>query len=118
VKTYIWMDVAVDVRFVPKKGDAPAAILAAEDGYHADMARSLFSVTYRKGGWDCLRHLEIIAAGALPVFTDIDDLPSGDLSAYPKRVFQLLKQWPGLDVRGLPGTPVGPGERVFQGSAL
>lgn len=51
------------------------------------MSRSLFAVTFKKAGWDCMRHLEIIAAGALPVFTDIADLPAGTMAAYPREVW-------------------------------
>jgi hypothetical protein len=50
------------------------------------MSRSLFAVTFKKSGWDCMRHLEIMAAGALPVFTDIADLPAGTMAAYPREV--------------------------------
>ncbi|GBF98952.1 hypothetical protein Rsub_12598 [Raphidocelis subcapitata] len=87
----------------------PREVLAAEAGYYADMARSLFAVTYKKGGWDCLRHPEIVAAGALPLFTDIKGLPPGTMAAHPTEVYALLNEWPGLEVRGLPGTPPGAG---------
>ena len=39
-----------------------------ESQYFEDMSRSLFAVTYKKNGWDCLRHLEILAAGTVPLF--------------------------------------------------
>lgn len=81
----------------------PMEILASEDNYYKDMSRSLFSFTFKKAGWDCLRHTEIIAAGALPIFTDIDTVPSGTLAAHPIQVYKLLKAWPGLSVQGLPG---------------
>lgn len=55
------------------------------------MSRSLFAVTFKKAGWDCMRHLEIIAAGALPVFTDIADLPAGTMAAYPREVWMPCK---------------------------
>eukprot|EP00798_Chlamydomonas_sp_ICE-L_P023439 gene23439-30724_t len=68
---------------------------------------TLFSFTYKKEGWDCLRHPEIVAAGTLPIFTDIDAVPDGTLAAHPLAVYKLLKNWPGLSVHGLPGTSAG-----------
>ena len=39
---------------------------ATEEAYYDDLAASRFAVTTKRGGWDCLRHYEIAAAGALP----------------------------------------------------
>ena len=36
-----------------------------QDAYYADYQRSYFGLTYKKGGWDCMRHLEIMANGTL-----------------------------------------------------
>ncbi|GBF98956.1 hypothetical protein Rsub_12602 [Raphidocelis subcapitata] len=96
-------------KFRADASQPPREVLAAEAGYYADMARSLFAVTYKKGGWDCLRHPEIVASGALPLFTDIKGLPPGTMAAHPVEVYALLNEWPGLEVRGLPGTPPGAG---------
>lgn len=46
-----------------------------ETSYYDDMARSWFGLTCRKGSWDSLRHLEIIAAGSLLLFRDLDKKP-------------------------------------------
>lgn len=37
-----------------------------EHRYYDDYSRSYFAVTRRKGGWDCMRHYEILAAGTHP----------------------------------------------------
>lgn len=39
-----------------------------EAAYRTDLQRSHFGVTMRKAGWDCMRHYEIAANGAVPCF--------------------------------------------------
>jgi len=46
-----------------------------EAEYHSDLARSYFGITTRRGGWDCLRHYELLAAGALVMFKNYDTKP-------------------------------------------
>ena len=46
-----------------------------EEEYSDDLSRSWFGLTCKKGGWDCLRHYEIIAAGSLLLFRDYDKKP-------------------------------------------
>lgn len=46
-----------------------------EHEYYADLQSSWFGLTCKKGGWDCLRHYEIIAAGACLLFRDYDKKP-------------------------------------------
>jgi hypothetical protein len=71
-----------------------------ESLYYEDMRKSLFVLTYKKGGWDCLRHYEIIAAGSLPLFPDISDCPSHSLTLHPKSLYQLFLKQPGLELTG------------------
>jgi hypothetical protein len=71
-----------------------------ESDYFADMKKSLFVLTYKKGGWDCLRHYEILAAGSLPLFPDIGESPSHALVLHPKKLYQLFLKQPGLDLTG------------------
>lgn len=49
---------------------------ASEAAYYADLARSRFAITTRRGGWDCLRHYEIAAAGAVPCFRNLEAKPA------------------------------------------
>jgi hypothetical protein len=70
--------------------------IAQEQNYRADMSASYFSVTYRKAGWDCLRHLEILSAGSMPLFLDIAKCPRNSLLAHPKRLYKQLLGFPGL----------------------
>jgi len=46
-----------------------------EKEYYDDLARSFFGITMRKGGWDCTRHYEIMAAGAVVMFKNYDTKP-------------------------------------------
>lgn len=46
-----------------------------ERDYYDDMCASWFGLTCKKGGWDCLRHYEILASGSLLLFRDYDKKP-------------------------------------------
>src|SRR5579872_401349 len=59
-----------------------------EAGYYGDYAQSLFGVTMKKAGWDCLRHYEIMANGCIPWFLDLDLCPAQTMTFLPK--FELL----------------------------
>jgi hypothetical protein len=69
---------------------------AEEADYYHDMSISYFAITFKKGGWDCLRNNEILASGCLPLFIDIDRCGSFPLAAHPKKLYNLIRQWPGL----------------------
>lgn len=44
--------------------------------YHDDLGRSLFGVTMKKSGWDCMRHYEIAANHTVPCFYRLGDKPA------------------------------------------
>lgn len=46
-----------------------------EHEYYQDLQSSRFGITMKRGGWDCLRHYEIAANGAVICFKDIDKKP-------------------------------------------
>ena len=50
-------------------------VFTNERDYYEDIASSWFGLTSKKGGWDTLRHYEIIAGGALLLFRDYDKKP-------------------------------------------
>ena len=58
-------------------------IYNTEDAYYEQYNNSYFAYTCKKGGWDCMRHYEIIAAGCLPVFKDFDMCPKYVLTTWP-----------------------------------
>ena len=46
-----------------------------EKDYYDDLAKSYFGITMKKGGWDCMRHYELLAAGALIMFKNFKFKP-------------------------------------------
>lgn len=49
---------------------------ASEEDYYDDLAVSRYAVTTKRGGWDCLRHYEIAAAGTLPCVLQLEAKPA------------------------------------------
>jgi len=68
-----------------------------EKEYNNLYQQSLFAHTNKKGGWDCLRHYEILANGCIPIFKDLDNCPQNTLTTLPKELIieanQLLLPW-------------------------
>ena len=60
----------------------------------------MFAVTRKKAGWDCMRHLEIMAAGCVPYFLDLDNIPPLTLQFYPKSLFAEAKAISGVSFLG------------------
>lgn len=46
-----------------------------EAAYYADLQAARFGITTKRAGWDCLRHYEIAANGAVICFKDLDKKP-------------------------------------------
>ncbi len=63
-------------------------IYNTEEDYYNEYRRSYFAKTNKKGGWDCLRHYEIIANGCLPLFDDFNNCPDKTLSLFPKKMLK------------------------------
>lgn len=55
-----------------------------EKEYNEMYQQSRFAITTKKGGWDCIRHYEILANGCLPIF-DISNCPDETLTTFPKK---------------------------------
>jgi hypothetical protein len=58
--------------------------------YLETYARSHFAITHRKAGWDCFRHLEIMASGSAPLMFDACDIPEFSMVHYPKHAFRQI----------------------------
>jgi hypothetical protein len=56
----------------------------SESRYYDQYSDAYFGYSTRKGGWDCMRHHEILAAGALPYFKDFDKCPPGTLATFER----------------------------------
>jgi hypothetical protein len=52
-------------------GASTAYAFDSEAAYYADLRQARFGITTRRSGWDCLRHYEIAANGAVPCFRDL-----------------------------------------------
>lgn len=61
-----------------------------EETYMDILGTSAFCSTKAMWGWDCWRHLEILAAGSVPIFDDLESCPETTLVQYPKA--ELLKR--------------------------
>jgi len=55
-----------------------------QDAYMDEYATSEYAHTKKKAGFDCFRHLEILASGSVPVFEDPWTIPKGTMSRYDK----------------------------------
>lgn len=54
-----------------------------EKSYFDQYARSLFGVTIKKAGWDCMRHYEILSQNTLLYFPGIIEKPELTMSEFP-----------------------------------
>ncbi len=65
-----------------------------EQDYYQKYQDSIFALTYKKIGWDSLRHYEILMNGCIPLFLDIDKCPEKILTNFPKKIiFDIFKQY-------------------------
>lgn len=71
-------------------GKQDTYVFKEEELYMNDYGKSWFGITHKKGGWDCMRHLEIMGANCIPFMQDIDQCPEQTMFFYPKGLMQLL----------------------------
>jgi len=68
-----------------------------EKEYHEMYRRSRFAITKMKGGWDCLRHYEILMNGCIPLFEKLEECPKHTMTTYPKdlntQAYELYNNW-------------------------
>jgi len=57
-----------------------------EEDYFMDYRESMFGFTWKKSGWDCLRHYEILCNGCMPLFLDIEKCPDNICTTIPKSI--------------------------------
>lgn len=65
-------------------GNQDTYTFTSEKDYYVDYKKSLYGITHKKGGWDCMRHLEVIANKCVPFFQGIDECPPYTMTDYPK----------------------------------
>ncbi len=56
-------------------GQKNRSLFNSEKDYYNDIQISKFGITTKRAGWDCLRHYEIAANGAVICFKDLDKKP-------------------------------------------
>ena len=65
--------------------------------YYKQYTESYFAHTKKKGGWDCLRHYEIISNKCIPIFENLEYCPSYTMTTFPKSIIlksiQELLPW-------------------------
>ena len=65
-----------------------------EKSYNQMYQDSVFALTYRKGGWDCFRHYEILMNGCISFHLEIDKCPDKTLVKLPKDLLkEILKKY-------------------------
>ena len=57
-----------------------------EESYYKDYNEARFGITAKKGGWDCMRHYEIMGNGCLPYFINIEQCPVNVMNQFPKQM--------------------------------
>ncbi|NBP55689.1 hypothetical protein EBU71_03970 [bacterium] len=67
-------------------GDPSTYIYTTEREYYSDYQRSYYGKTWKKGGWDCMRHYEILANKCVPYFPGLEDCPKQTLVNFPKKL--------------------------------
>ena len=63
-----------------------------QDAYMEEYAQSHYAYTQKKAGFDCMRHLEILAAGSVPLFEDPWTIPKFTMTHYNKELFYKGKE--------------------------
>lgn len=57
-----------------------------EEEYYETYRTASFGLTYKKGGWDSLRHYEILMNGCIPLFPGLEQCPELTMSNFPKDI--------------------------------
>ncbi len=70
-------------------GKKETYIYKTEEDYYKGYKIAKFGVTFKKAGWDCMRHYEILANGCIPYFPDIKQCPERTMVNFPK---ELIKE--------------------------
>lgn len=64
-----------------------------EKDYYNEYSKSWFAHTSKKGGWDCMRHYEIMMNGCIPIFEGLENCPENTLVNFPKKqILEFIKE--------------------------
>jgi hypothetical protein len=67
-------------------GKVETYIFNNEKDYYEDYASSYYGLTFKKAGWDCMRHYEILANRCIPYFPHLSQCPPRTLCSFPKEL--------------------------------
>ena len=67
-------------------GKLETYIYDEEGPYYKGYQDAMFALTHKKGGWDCLRHYEILMNGCIPYFPDLPHSPIGTMHRFPREL--------------------------------
>jgi len=76
-------------------GNMSTYVFDDEKSYYEDYQKSYFALTHKKGGWDCMRHYEILLNGCIPYFPDIDLCPEMTMVNFPKKLCKIANKMAG-----------------------
>lgn len=57
-----------------------------EKEYYHGYRESIYGLTHKKSGWDCMRHYEILANKCIPYFPNIESCPGMTMVSFPKHI--------------------------------
>ena len=77
-------------------GDLSTYIYKTEEEYYKGYQDSYFGITGKKGGWDCMRHYEILANGCIPLFCNIWDIPKKTMANFPRELITKTNELLGV----------------------
>lgn len=66
----------VDQEVAAAMGAGTGYAFSEEADYYADLQASRWGITTKRAGWDCIRHYEVTANGAVPCFRHLDRKPA------------------------------------------
>lgn len=85
-------------------GNTSTYIYSTETDYYNEYRQSMFATTTKKGGWDCMRHYEILANGSIPYFPNLEACPPNTMALLPKslilegnRLYESYKSYTSID---------------------
>jgi len=74
-------------------GKVETYIFKTEEEYYEDYLKSYYGVTFKKGGWDCMRHYEILANKCIPYFIGLEECPASILTNWPKKLLLYTNEY-------------------------
>jgi|688.fasta_scaffold114375_1 hypothetical protein len=72
-------------------------IFENEEDYYNDYRISKYGITKKKGGWDSMRHYEIMANKCIPLFENLSECPEYTLTNLPKKLLiEIQNKYPNI----------------------